>query len=208
MTTTTPLATTHAPGVLTIDHLLSAEECAALCAVADAAGYEDAPITTAAGFQMLKDVRNNDRAMVDDVERAALLWERARPWLPAVDGELPIGLNERLRFYRYRAGQKFDWHSDGYYQTPDGRSRSLYTFMIYLNEGCVGGETRIQHPELMSAAEAIFAAGGDPVIDVVPRTGRALAFLHPLRHTGAAVTAGVKYVLRSDVMYMRKERRR
>ncbi|MDP2344700.1 MAG: 2OG-Fe(II) oxygenase [Deltaproteobacteria bacterium] len=202
------LATTVAPGVLVIDDLLSADECAAFCAVADAAGYEDAPITTAAGFQMLKDVRNNDRAMVDDVARAAVLWERARPHLPQVDGQDPVGLNERLRFYRYRAGQKFDWHSDGYYQTPDRQLRSVYTFMIYLNEGCTGGETRIQHPERMAAAEAIFDAGDDPIIDVVPRTGRALAFLHPLRHTGAEVTAGVKYVLRSDVMYKLMERRR
>lgn len=43
--------------------------------------------------------------------------------------------------------------------------------------------------------------GDDPVIDVVPKEGMALLFLHQLRHTGAEVHSGVKYVLRSDVMY-------
>lgn len=59
----------------------------------------------------------------------------------------------------------------------------LLTFMIYLNEGYTGGETRF---------ESVSVAG---------KPGMALVFEHELLHEGAEVTAGVKYVLRSDVMY-------
>ena len=203
-----PIATTLSPGVIVIDHLLTREECAELRVLADATGYDDAPITTATGFSMRKDVRNNDRAIVDDADVAASVFQRARPHLPDVDGRPPIRLNERLRFYRYRAGQRFDWHSDGYYETPDHRLRSVFTFMVYLSEGCEGGATQVQVPSRLAAAEALFAQGEDPVLNVVPVVGRALVFLHPLRHTGAEVTAGEKHVLRSDVMYEMLERSR
>jgi hypothetical protein len=55
--------------------------------------------------------------------------------------------------------------------------------MVYLNEGYEGGAT-----EFVSAR-------------VVGQTGMGLFFEHQLSHQGAAVTEGVKYVLRSDVMY-------
>jgi hypothetical protein len=36
---------------------------------------------------------------------------------------------------------------------------------------------------------------------VRPKQGMALLFLHDLYHEGSEVTQGVKYVLRSDIMY-------
>lgn len=189
-----------APGVVVVDDFLSDEECAELRAVAEAKGFEDAPITTARGFVMRKDIRNNDRAIVDDEDRAEMLWQRLRPFAFDVDGRHAIGVNERFRFYRYTAGQRFNWHYDGWYETPDGLRRSFVTFMVYLNDGCQGGETRIVVHGL-SAAERLLDGVEEPIIDVVPRTGMALLFLHQLRHTGAEVTDGVKIVLRSDVMY-------
>ena len=51
----------------------------------------------------------------------------------------PVGLNERLRLYRYDVGQQFDWHMDGYYERDNG-DRSFFTFMVYLNDGFEGGE--------------------------------------------------------------------
>jgi hypothetical protein len=56
---------------------------------------------------------------------------------------------------------------------------------LRLNEGFDGGETEFE-------AQSI-----------VPKTGHALLFEHRLRHQGAEVTAGTKYVLRSDVMFRR-----
>jgi prolyl 4-hydroxylase len=55
--------------------------------------------------------------------------------------------------------------------------------MIYLNEGYDGGETRFES------------------LSVVGKLGMARVFEHELLHEGAEVASGVKYVLRSDVMY-------
>ena len=60
---------------------------------------------------------------------------------------------------------------------------SLLTFMIYLNTGYEGGATRFE------AAK------------VTGQTGLALVFQHGLVHEGSEVVQGVKYALRSDVMY-------
>lgn len=69
---------------------------------------------------------------------------------------------------------------------------SLLTFMIYLNEGYEGGETQFDDAAKSPPGESVSVAG---------KVGMALVFEHELLHEGAEVTAGVKYVLRSDVMY-------
>ncbi len=173
--------------IFVIHSFLTPEECQALIDRSESIGYGDAPITTALGFVMARDIRNNERVMIDDVELSARLFERARVFLPEEwFGWQLVGLNERLRFYRYDPGQYFAPHTDGYYERDNGE-RSHLTFMIYLNEGFEGGETT-------------FRCGREP-IRVVPRTGMALVFYHKLVHAGAAVRAGRKYVIRSDVMY-------
>jgi len=60
---------------------------------------------------------------------------------------------------------------------------SFLTFMVYLNDGFEGGSTDFGWES------------------VQPVQGRALVFPHRLRHRGAVVGAGVKYVLRTDVLY-------
>ena len=51
-----------------------------------------------------------------------------------------VGLNERFRFYRYTEGEYFNWHGDGSFLRSDGE-RSLFTAMLYLNDGFEGGTT-------------------------------------------------------------------
>ena len=175
----------HAPGIFTHEDALSASECAALITLTEGVGYEAAPITTAAGFVMRPDIRNNTRVILDDDARSAALWSRLSPLVPAVSGEdRPIGLNERFRFYRYDPGERFALHTDGCYRRQNGEE-SLLTLMIYLNDGFGGGETTF--PELD--------------VRITPKTGMLLLFRHELLHAGEAVTRGRKYVLRSDVMY-------
>ena len=177
-----------------IPDFLSAEECAAFIRFSEDKGYGEAPVTTAFGMVMMKDVRNNDRVMVDDAAEAARLHARARPFLPPKIHEKwrPCGLNERLRFYRYDRRQQFDWHYDGCYERETGE-RSFFTFMIYLNEGFSGGNTIFD--------ELGDVRGGPNRLVVSPQQGMALLFRHPLLHQGEPVAAGRKYVLRTDVMY-------
>ena len=156
-----------------------------MIARSEAIGFADAPITTSRGFVMRPDIRNNTRVMFDDVALAAALFDRIASVVPArLFGRHPCGVNERFRCYRYVPGQHFKPHYDGAFQRSP-RERSELTFMIYLNAQCTGGVT----------AFLDFAAVA------VPEAGKALLFQHTMLHEGATVESGVKYVLRSDVMY-------
>ncbi|MEZ5419053.1 MAG: 2OG-Fe(II) oxygenase [Vicinamibacterales bacterium] len=177
------MRTEIAPGVFTIDGVLTASECRDYIEWSETLGYEAASVSLAGGAVHRPDIRNNARVTVESVDRAAELWRRAAPHIPAMlQGRRAVGLNERLRFYRYGPGQRFSWHTDGCVRRPNGEE-SLLTFMIYLNDNAEGGETRFEHAA------------------VRPHLGRALVFDHYLAHEGALVTVGQKYVLRSDVMY-------
>jgi 2OG-Fe(II) oxygenase superfamily len=70
--------------------------------------------------------------------------------------------------------------------------KSFLTFLIYLNNDFEGGETKFYLPHHLARG-------------VVPRAGSILIFpqgnLASLIHEGAAVTKGVKYVIRTDVLY-------
>src|SRR5262249_46088039 len=91
----------HGSNVFVLHDLLTAKECEGFIAIAEATGFGDAPITTSGGFAMRKDIRSNDRVMIDDESLAAQLFERICPHLPPdADGGTAVGLNERFRFYR------------------------------------------------------------------------------------------------------------
>jgi predicted 2-oxoglutarate/Fe(II)-dependent dioxygenase YbiX len=174
-----------APIAFTLGGVLTRDECATLVARIDAANPEVAPITTSAGFVMRPDIRNNERAIIDDVALARELFGRVAAALPSpLCGMTPVGANERFRCYRYQPGQRFAAHYDGAFHR-DEHERSLLTFMVYLNEGFEGG-----HTEFL-----------DFGVSAVPRTGSALLFQHQVLHEGCEVVSGTKYVLRSDVMY-------
>jgi len=93
----------------TVPGFFSPEECAAHIALGERLGYEEAPVTTDSGAVFMKDVRNNDRVMLDDAARAVELWQHIAPFVPPRLQKKwqPVGLNERLRFYRYDPGQQF-----------------------------------------------------------------------------------------------------
>ena len=136
---------------------------------------------------------NNDEQDEDgggDPLTTALKEDDVPPFL--MHGEFPAtGLNERFRFLRYTEGQYFKPHYDGSYTTPDGSRRSMVTCQIYLNEGFVGGNTNILDP-----------FNSDVIVEsVVPKTGRVLLFDHRTNHEGAMLGSGVKYAVRTEIMY-------
>lgn len=176
-----------APLAWTIPGVLDAAECRAAIARIEALGPVDAPITTAQGFVMRPDVRNNQRVVFDDLELAAKLYARVSASIPRrLFGVTPVGANERFRCYRYAEGQRFAPHFDGAYRR-NADERSELTLIVYLNADFAGGATAF-HDEGVAA---------------VPRAGTALLFQHQMLHEGCVVTAGIKYAMRSDVMYRR-----
>jgi len=177
--------------VVVIHNFLSGEECAALIRRSEDLVYEPGTVADV----VMEQVRNNERVLVDDVSLAAGLFNRAEPLLPAViEGHGLVGFNERWRFYRYGAGQTFKPHRDGSYMRPKTWEESQMTFMIYLNDGMTGGETRF-----FANMEQAFRQC--PYLSVQPKAGMALAFIHSIWHEGSVVHSGQKYVLRTDVMY-------
>jgi len=177
--------------IFTVENVVTRDQCNDLIARAEGIGFTAAPVTTAFGFVMMPEVRDNTRVMIDDPERAEMLWSRLSAFLPRKhNGWTIAGLNERLRFYRYEPGQRFAWHRDGAF-VRNPRERSHLTLLLYLNDGFEGGATELDVEEPLA---------------VRPPPGAALLFAHHLRHQGARVTRGRKYILRSDVMY-RKELR-
>ncbi len=192
--------------IFTVSNILSPEECADYIALTEKIGYTPAGLTVGQDkYFMAPNVRSNDRVILDDEERAADLWRRIADYVPVtIDRWTAIGLNERLRFYRYDPDQRFAPHRDGSYIRQNGECSRL-TFMIYLNGGFKGGETRFY---LRHSYMELFNSSAVPDVSVVPTTGMALCFLHQLRHEGAPVISGRKYVLRSDVMYSVKSRSR
>jgi predicted 2-oxoglutarate/Fe(II)-dependent dioxygenase YbiX len=175
--------------IFVIKDFLTTEECRRLIYLSESEGFEDAPINSGGVAVMRPGTRNNARVIFDNTELAASLWAKLKPFTPdPLYRRSAVGLNERFRFYRYGPGQRFAPHYDGAFERGNGE-RSQLTFMVYLNSECEGGETRfdLRYPH-------------DEVL-VTPQRGMALCFIHDLLHEGAAVRYGLKYVLRSDVMY-------
>lgn len=178
--------------VLEIQDFLTGEQCLDLVSEFEAKGFEQALVNTQSGAELRPEIRNNDRLIEDNQELADKLWARLQPYtISPFKNRVAIGLNERLRVYRYGAEQKFDWHQDGFFERENGEI-SQYTFMIYLNDDCVGGGTSFCD---------VYSGSSFPDFTISPKTGSALLFYHPIMHRGDEVISGKKYVLRSDVMY-------
>ncbi len=130
--------------------------------------------------------RNQDRVMRDDAATALDLFARLRGHLPKQMGDLALyGLNERLRYYRYSAGQEFQEHMDHWYR-PSPTEISLLTVLVYFNGGFAGGETGFSEQLEQT---------------VTPARGSVAIFQHKVRHEGRRVESGCKYAMRTDAMY-------
>jgi hypothetical protein len=177
-----PFLTQHSSQAFSVDGLLSPEECRQLISLAEGHGFTSAGVRTAEGQKSMPLIRNNERAMFESPQWVSLLWNRlSSTRLPELDGQVPAGLPKDLRFYKYSPGQRFKMHKDGPW--IEGGMTSKLTLLIYLNEGFHGGDTDFRD------------------FRIVPKTGSALLFIHDTWHEGVAVSEGVKYVLRSDVLY-------
>jgi prolyl 4-hydroxylase len=173
--------------IFIVENFWSESQCDDFVQKSEGIGYEQATIETDKGAKVVKSIRNNNRVMYNDPNLAATLWTDIKQYAPKQIGlSVAVGLNELFRFYRYHPGQEFKRHIDQSYIRND-REASYYTFMIYLNSNYSGGETRFSE------------------IVIEPKKGQVLIFLHSLEHEGSPVTSGVKYVLRTDVMYKLEE---
>jgi predicted 2-oxoglutarate/Fe(II)-dependent dioxygenase YbiX len=167
-----------------INNFLTEEECNNLIQFGDDSGFELSKIRTGQGDIIREDIRNNDRVIVKDGGVIAdELFEKVRDELPEVIGQWQLkGLNEQVKIYKYTKGQQFKMHRDAPYVRHDNE-QSFLTMMVYLNEGFEGGDTFFLDQQVKS------------------ETGKCLIFWQDQLHAGMEVTEGVKYAIRTDVMY-------
>lgn len=170
--------------IFVVENFLSIEESDAFLDRFKNHEFEEAKVNIDGEQVMFKGIRNNDRILFFDDTLAQELWSKIKGFVPAKLGLYQAsGLNEMFRIYKYSAGQRFKMHMDGSYEKNE-REQSFYSFLIYLNDDFEGGETDFRKVEV-----------------VQPQKGTALVFRHKNRHEGKEVLSGVKYVLRTDIMY-------
>lgn len=186
----TPGMLQQVPGVLT------PAEASGFVAAAEALGFSH---QGSRGPAFGEAFRDNDRVSVEDPALADRIWRATG--LDAVCARLPserqggsagapVGLNPNVRLYKYSPGQRFGRHVDDSVDVGPGRWTE-FTLLIYLSS-CEGGET------------VFYGRRGRRLAGVAPAPGLALLHRHGdrcLEHEGAVVRAGVKYVLRSDVVH-------
>lgn len=178
-----------AEGVFEIPGFLSPDECRALVLASESHGYAEAGVGEAQ--RRIEMIRNNDRIVLFDPPWAGEFESRLLAiGLPVIDGQSGVGFTRCWRYYRYGPTQRFKTHRDGAVEERGLRSR--LTFMIYLNEGFEGGSTRFRRNDWEVGA---------PALDVRAELGKALLFVHERWHEGALVTEGMKYALRTDILY-------
>lgn len=173
-------------------------ECKALIRASEDIGFQ-----AAEEYCFLYSNRLNDRFMSDDQQLADLVWGRVKEFVPktlssARDKRLwnVDKLNMRFRFCKYTGGKghHFGPHTDGVYRL-DNTHCSLLTCMIYLNgsDEFTGGTTDFIDHKTRQLKHSI-----------VPESGLCVIFRQAnmdCYHLGTEVTGGVKYILRTDVMY-------
>lgn len=172
--------------VFIIDNFLSENECQQFILDSEKLGYREATVSTLEGPKMMKMIRNNQRVISIDLDLASLFWERIKPFVFKMNENwFPKSVNEQFRYYKYEVGERFNKHRDGKFVRNEWEESKL-TIIVYLNNGFEGGETEF-----------------DDFV-VTPKPGTALVFIHHIKHKGCKVSKGIKYALRTDVMYSKE----
>lgn len=124
-----------------------------------------------------------NRVFIDSVELAEIVWSKVIKFSPKTHLNYFVrGVNPRFRMYKYLTGQEFTRHQDAPFEKSES-IKSFYSLLIYLNDDFIGGETTFDG------------------VQYKPKAGSGLIFPHNLFHSGNILLEGVKYVLRTDIMF-------
>ena len=180
--------------------VLLPQECQALIECSNKKGFTPALLNIGLRKQQYRpEIRLNHRCIVDEGVVAEVLWQRLRDIVPSEwHGRNAQSINERMRFLCYHEPeQRFDAHFDGDFTRagdhPRAGETSCITLQVYLNDGFSGGHT------------SFICKNDEAPVKVIPRQGSVLAFSQNLLHEGSAVEAGIKYTMRTEVMYAPKD---
>ncbi|CAF2100707.1 unnamed protein product [Rotaria magnacalcarata] len=214
--------------ISTISNFLSAIECQQLIARAEESGFKLSPPSGGGhGRTHREDARTNEYTVITDQSLADKLFQRVSPLLPRTLEWMAdnayftkdtggrewsiVGCVDRLRFYKYNKDEEYPEHMDGSYSriiTYNNESQkthkqhSFLTLLIYLNDDFQGGETKF-YPDKQHCRFLRDIENKQAVHIVQPKQGMALVNIHNILHEGSKVQSGIKYVLRTDILYQK-----
>jgi hypothetical protein len=157
-----------------------------------------------------------------------ILWDRCKDlFTECKEGQFlrqtPIGLNGRLRVYRYEENDYFQYHTDGSWpgtrvvKSQDNKVQflvknafdngvwSMYSILFFLTDDFEGGATQfLVHP--IDPSQPAHSVEGATKTDIRTPIGGVLCFPHgehPLHclHSSTEIKKGIKYIIRSDVLF-------
>lgn len=197
------------PGVFQLFNVLTTNECDQFIRITESLGYHaDSPVSLPHSIR-----HNHNLNWVVDASVDEPIWARCRGLIDErINGQQALGLNARFRFYRYSEGDFFKPHTDGAWpgsrivnrqlvHDAYGDRESQMTFLLFLSEEYSGGRTLFFTDNTIGQPKSV----PDTVAVSTPR-GAALCFPHGFHpqhclHAGETITSGVKYIIRSDVLY-------
>lgn len=216
---TTPPQTSTFPQVITlldeqiliIRHFLSTGTCKSFISY-----FATLPLVPSPPAGRNEATRTNFRFAVEDPTFAVRLFKDAV--LAAVTGSWTVkigkrvlecrGLHSNIRIYRYDEGTFFGPHYDSSTRDSVTGGISYWTLLVYLTgheDGVEGGETTFYQRGGKAASRGMGRDSDAGVVAVSPERGMALLHRHGgsdcLLHEGRRVTKGIKWVLRSDVVF-------
>lgn len=189
-----------------VDALLSESLCKSMVEIAEARGFEAARLNgdRPGGGYPDSGMRKCLVCEIIDAPLANALWQRLKPVLDSLQWEglctsfphgtgswQPSGVHSRFRIFRYDQGDYFKPHVDNGC-VVSAKEQSFLTVVIYLNgaDEMTGGGTKFH---AMRAAV--------PPTFVRPLAGNMLCFDHQLYHEGEGLETGIKYIMRTDIMF-------
>ncbi|CAM9817759.1 unnamed protein product [Chrysoparadoxa australica] len=209
------------------DPFLTPRECSRWIEWGEVQGFERTQLTAT----RYNAHRDNGRISVHSPEVAAAIFERLKHFMPALGDRQPVCASPNIRLYKYCVGQSFGKHVDQSSRDDSTGAISEWTVLMYLNGGGKGTLTltlltclcslsrfalayplpsliyALDEGDELAGGETIFyrgSYGGKVAVSFTPKKGAVLLHGHGercLTHEGAMVTAGVKYLLRTDICY-------
>ena len=197
---------------VSLDAIVSADEAETLVTLSEQLTYRHIVKRLSTNYTQVLPERTNVRCVVHDAALAAHFWPLVRDHVPASFQDrsgtwVARRLNPCFRFCKYEPGQLFAAHTDDVYRSRDGMSeRSFVTFVLYLNDGYAGGTLRFLRSRWGTRGQR---QADNVLAEVVPTAGQCLLFQHDLLHEAMPPSGPLpKYLVRTDVVYSNKSKRR
>lgn len=206
------------PASFQIEKLFSPDECQRMITLSEHLGY-----TKDAAVSLPHKIRHNESVVwVIDEHTHDIIWQRCSALIQGAphlfEKKRPVAINKRFRFYRYSEGDYFRPHTDGAWPGsaiideklitnayPDRYSQM--TFLIFLNEEFEGGETAFYVDKNNPQRPAKKTEDVKMTALRTPRGG-VLCFPHGdhpqhCLHGSREVRSGIKYIIRTDLLFSR-----